>query len=319
MTDRKVIPLTVIGGFLGSGKTTLVNHILSSQSGLRTDVLVNDFGSINIDAHLIASAGGETIALTNGCVCCSIGDDLTDALIRVSEARPVPDWIVIEASGVADPGKIAQVGMVDPLLVTDGVVVLVDAENVRSRAADPHLSDTIARQLKAADILILNKTDLLSQARIAAVKTWLADQTAATLIYPTVNAEVPVEILSGLAAVGDASLSREARAQRPALEGGHSEHEHLFSTWVFQTEKILDAQHLHALLNDMPAAIIRAKGCVRTDIAPEKESIFQFAGKSRSLKVSGPWRNEMSQIVFIGSAGASFTTVKARMQAALTD
>ncbi|MGE8641526.1 MAG: CobW family GTP-binding protein, partial [Achromobacter sp.] len=153
------IPLTVVGGFLGAGKTTLLNHVLSA-SRRRAAVLVNDFGPIDIDAGLVAQQADAVIRLANGCVCCSMAGGLDDALARVLALDPLPEWIVIEASGVSDPSRIAQVGMCDPLLQLEGVVVLVDVANVRALAADPLLSDTVARQLKAADLLVLNKTDL---------------------------------------------------------------------------------------------------------------------------------------------------------------
>src|SRR5690606_15450359 len=154
------IPLIVLGGFLGAGKTTLLNHMLSEAGGRRIAVMVNDFGPINVDAALIAEHDGETISLTNGCICCSIGSGLDAALMQVLERQPAPELIVIEASGVSDPGRIAQVGMSDPMLQLEAIVVMVDADQATEQLDDPLLADTIARQIDAAGLLVLNKTDL---------------------------------------------------------------------------------------------------------------------------------------------------------------
>ena len=108
----RTTPLTVVGGFLGAGKTTLLNHLLR-QTKQRLAVLVNDFGAINIDAELVASHNGNTISLANGCICCSIGDNLVEALVDLTRQRSLPDHIIIEASGVADPARIAELARLD--------------------------------------------------------------------------------------------------------------------------------------------------------------------------------------------------------------
>ncbi|MCX4194705.1 GTP-binding protein [Methylobacterium organophilum] len=166
-------PLTVVGGFLGAGKTTLLNRLLAGSQG-RYAVLVNDFGAINVDAGLIRDHDGQTLRLTNGCVCCSLADGFLDTLMRVL-AEPEPfDHIVIEASGVGDPGAIAEIALVEPGLVLRGVVVLADAERLPGLAADPRLGDTLARQIRAADLLVLNKRDLVDEAGRAAARDTLA-------------------------------------------------------------------------------------------------------------------------------------------------
>lgn len=312
------IPLTVIGGFLGSGKTTLVNRIMRTLAGVRAVVLVNDFGAVDIDARLIAASGATTIALTNGCVCCSIGDDLTKALIRVIDARPAPDWILVEASGVSDPWKIAQVGLVDPALALDGVVVLADAQGVRAQAADPLLADTVRRQLAAADLLVLNKTDLVSPETLRATRDWIGGEAPDASIYETCDADVPLELLCSLAAGSGAPGPPRRTDRSAATSGGHGDHAHAFAAWSFETGRIFSAQALRALLSDMPRGIVRAKGIVRVDDAPGRATVLQFAGKSRMLKRYGPWIEGPSRIVAISAShGANFDELERRLEAAL--
>ncbi len=153
-------PLTIIAGFLGSGKTCLLNHLLAEAEGRRITALVNDFGALNIDSELIAAQHGNQISLANGCVCCSIGDDLTLALAETMNQTPRPDHIIIEASGVADPSRIAAFAAIDRDLRLDGIVTLVDAPAHSTHATDPHLADIYSRQIAAADLLLINKIDL---------------------------------------------------------------------------------------------------------------------------------------------------------------
>src|SRR5260221_6929532 len=149
------IPVTVIGGSLGAGKTTLLNRLLSQAQGVKLAVLVNDFGSVNIDAGLIASRDGETISLANGCVCCTIGDNLGLALHNLAERPDGPEHIVIEASGVADPAKIAHYAASHPRLALDSIVVVADAETVQERSHDKYVGDLVRLQLAGADVIVL--------------------------------------------------------------------------------------------------------------------------------------------------------------------
>jgi G3E family GTPase len=181
--------------------------------------LVNDFGPVNVDAGLIAEHDGETISLTNGCVCCSMGSGLEDALIRVLERSPVPDLIVIEASGVSDPGRIAQVGLSDPMLQLETIVVMVDSEQVVSQLDDPLLGDTLARQIAAASLLVLNKTDLVDSAGLSAVRARLDAQFGSMAMLEASHARVPVQLLAGGAdlAAGLETARKLDCADAPAL------------------------------------------------------------------------------------------------------
>lgn len=283
--QQRRLPLSVIGGFLGAGKTTLLNRWLRESRGQRIAVLVNDFGELNIDAELIAAASGDAIALTNGCVCCQIGDDLTRALIQVLESGTSFDAVVIEASGVSDPWRVAQLGLADPGLALNGVIVLVDAGAALEQSRDPLLADTLERQLRAADLIVVNKIDSGTPEETARVREWVATVAGKTPQLETTQARVPLALLAGLALP-------EGRASHPEGEhdwghDGHSsalDHDHgeLFDTWSCRPRQIFSASSLRKWLGDTPAGLLRLKGLVRTGTAEWSE--IQFAGKHGSLR-----------------------------------
>jgi G3E family GTPase len=282
------IPLTVVGGFLGSGKTTLLNHFLTRNDGRRLAVMINDFGAVNVDAALVAARGVDTMTLTNGCVCCQIGGDLTEALIRVIESSPRPDAIVIEASGVSDPWRIAQVGLADPALALDGVVVLVDAATIRTQAAEPLLSDTLLRQLDAADLLVINHCDQADADTLSDVRTWLDGRLPATPRFETSFGRVPALLL------GAASQPSARGESMPACPTGFERSDHVhrddgpahgsrFDTLTIRQPASWRAADLRALVRAMPAGVLRLKGVVRIETG---WGVLQFAGRHGSLR---PW------------------------------
>lgn len=189
------IPLVVIGGYLGAGKTTLLNHILSNAGSRRITVLVNDFGSINIDASLIRQRTDDVINLENGCVCCSIGGRLVEALLAISSRTDAPDLLIIEASGVSDPVRIAQIGLLDRAFRLDGIVVLVDAERVEETLADPYVGDIAQRQIAGATAIVLNKMDLLGEPAREAVKARVEALANSRVIVQTTHAAVPLGLV----------------------------------------------------------------------------------------------------------------------------
>jgi G3E family GTPase len=295
------IPLTVIGGFLGAGKTTLLNCLLNNAQGRRIAVLVNDFGAINIDAALVAASASDTIALSNGCVCCSIGDDLSRALIEVLDA-PVPfDAVVIEASGVSDPWKIAQIGQADPQLTLDAVIVLVDAATALDQARDPLLTDTLDRQLRAADLVVLNKIELVDAAQRLALQRWVTSVAGATPQFQTTRAALPSQLLGALAPTATGvAVNGTDECHEAAHRHGH-EHDDLFETWSIESGALLSAPALRRLLKQMPEGVLRLKGLVRSDEHGWSE--LQFAGKHGSLRRAAESALGKGAVVAIGLRG----------------
>ena len=187
----------MLTGFLGAGKTTLLNRILTGDHGLRVAVLVNDFGSINIDAELVVGveSDGDVINLANGCVCCNIRDDLVAAVTQVMTRAERPEYILLEASGVADPSGIALTFMDEDMrdrIRLDSIMCVVDAEQI---FAAPEMMELKLRQVAFADMLILNKVDLVTREEIERIKAWLDDRFHRYRLVEASGGNVPLEIL----------------------------------------------------------------------------------------------------------------------------
>ena len=279
------LPLTVIGGFLGAGKTSALRHWLQNSGGQRLAVLVNDFGALNIDAELVASSGADAIALNNGCICCSIGDDLSAALIRVINAEPAFDAVVIEASGVADPWRIAQVGLADPALGLSGVIVLVDAAAAPAQAADPLLADSLVRQLRGADLVVINKIDLVDAAALVAVHAWLDGAVKDTPRIETRDGVIDAVLRGGdIATMHERALMQSPHGGCDANHFDEEPHDHgiQFESWSARPTGLYSAAALRAALATMPVGVLRLKGLLRTDEMAWAE--YHFAGRHGSLR-----------------------------------
>lgn len=296
---RDPIELTVIGGFLGAGKTTLLNGLLRAAGDRRLAVLVNDFGAINIDAELVASREGQMMRLHNGCICCDVASDFIGALALLRDRPDPPAHVVVEASGLADPGAIVVLGDL-PGYRKDAAVVVADAETVREQAAAEATRHQVLGQLRAADLLVLNKTDLVDAARLARTRDWLRELLGpSTAIVQTSFGAVPADVV----------LGARPPAVRPAAAArhDHGEHHHAaFDTWSWRGAAPVSGTGLVEALKALPDGIVRAKGLLHLREDPASRYVMQVVGRRFTIQADRPWGDDApaSQIVVIGLPGS---------------
>ena len=250
------LPMTVVTGYLGSGKTTLINQLLANADGRRITVLVNDFGEISLDAELIENQDGDIIALANGCMCCQIGGDLYRTIDRILSLRSKIDHLVVETSGVADPSKISQIAAAEPELEDYGTLTLVDAINFAAIHAQPVLRDTLVRQLQKADLILLTKLDTLQADELSEVI-----ETITGIAPDCTFADSVEEVVAAMFAPGGFPLSRESRLSAEPLKL----HSVPFDSWTFREKTALNRERLIALLQNDDLSIYRCKGKVIFD------------------------------------------------------
>jgi len=289
MSDK--IPVTLIGGYLGAGKTTLVNHLLRNAGGRRLAVLVNEFGELPIDADLITARDGNLISISGGCICCSFGSDLLAALMQIRERREAIDHLLIETSGVALPESIVQSLSLLPDLGLDGVIVMADAETIEQRARDRYMGDTVRAQLAHADIIVLNKVDLVSPERLEAVSRWLVETEPRARVVPSQNAGIPLEIVVGQHAPRQPDTRLTPRSGRHTAD---------YQALHFEIDAPRDPERLAAALAATDSGLLRAKGFVRR--FDGTFAALHIVGRRAQVEPAPGWIEGPGRLVCIGLA-----------------
>lgn len=320
---KQGLPVTIITGFLGSGKTTLLNHILQNQQGLKTAVLVNEFGEIGIDNDLIISSGDEMVELSNGCICCTINTDLVDAVYKVLEREEKIDYLVVETTGLADPLPVALTFLgteLRDMTRLDSIVTLVDSENF---SLDLFNSDAAYNQIAYGDIILLNKTDLVDSADVDLLEVRLRDIKKDARILRTTKSQVPLPLILSVGLFesdkyfegGNSSENDHHHCTKDHDHDhncGHDHHHHHhhsdhlendgFISVSFVRDKPFSIRKLQSFLdNDLPVNVFRAKGILWFKESPDRH-IFHLSGKRFSLE-DDVWKQgqkKENKLVFIG-------------------
>ncbi|MDS3861267.1 GTP-binding protein [Thermosynechococcaceae cyanobacterium BACA0444] len=341
------LPVTIITGFLGSGKTTLLNHILTNQDGLKTAVLVNEFGEIGIDQELLVKTDDDMVELNNGCICCTINNDLVNAVYRVLERPDKVDYLVVETTGLADPLPVALTFLgtdLRDLTRLDSIVTVVDAENF---SLDLFNSTAAQSQIAYGDVILLNKTDLVPETRVQELEKRLQESRAGARIIRTVKSQVPLPLILSVGLFeSDRYFSPEPESQKAEHHDHHDHHDHAdhhdhvcddtcghdhhdhghhhhhsdhlemdgFISVSFQSERPFAIRKFQNFLdNQMPDAVFRAKGILWFEESPRRH-VFHLSGKRFTLDDQDWTGAPKNQLVLIGQ-GLDEAKIKAQLQA----
>ncbi|MBO9128162.1 GTP-binding protein [Bacillus sp. 165] len=303
MTQTNKIPVTILTGFLGSGKTTLLNRILSEEHGRKLAVIVNEIGQIGIDNRLVVNTNEEIVEMTNGCLCCSIREDLLVALKKLLQAKKEQksefEAIVIETTGLANPGPVIQTFFLDPVIEAayqvNGVVTVVDGYHI-----EKHLDKGIEaqEQIAFADTIILNKTDLLSSEESKHIERLLQELNPTASIVSAVNCEVEISELL--------HINTFKVKEKLDIRTDSTNHIRSVKAFVLREERPLDFAKINewmtAVVEVLGENLYRYKGILHVE-GLEKRVVFQGVHTLFAATYDREWKAEeprMSEVVFIG-------------------
>ncbi|PBJ21944.1 putative metal chaperone YciC [Pseudomonas sp. ACN8] len=289
------IAVTIVSGFLGAGKTTLLNRMVRRAEGSRLAVIVNDFGELNIDAAIVSEVTDAVYSLQNGCICCTVQEDLLAQLGSLAQLEPRLERIVIECSGVSDPQRIVQTLAYPQLrsqMQLDMVITVVDA--TRHLQLDGEYARLARAQVAAADLLLLNKTDLVDESQLRTLREALGLRTR---IHESVQAQLPDTLWL------DTDLELEPRTVKPLTRVSDGDHGEMFSSWLWQSDLALDAEGLRGWLQVLPGDVFRVKGLVKLAQGSTAHWLQHVGTRSQFLPATDEAQAKTTRLVFIARRG----------------
>ncbi|MBS0659609.1 MAG: GTP-binding protein [Verrucomicrobia bacterium] len=300
--ERRIIPVSILTGFLGAGKTTLVNHILREQSEFKFAVIVNEMGQVGIDGALIENQRDEVVELANGCVCCTVRKDLVQGIQKLLK-RGGFDYILIETTGIADPGPVAQTFFNIPALQKyvqlDGIIVLIDAENILRQLKE---TEVAGAQIALADTLIVNKLDLVGEDKVNAVFKRLRELNPHAAILRSEHSRVPLKLLLDVHAF---DVEKKLAADPKFLDELRGDRAHAdIASCAFEFDRPFEVSKFEAFVQDLSEKekVYRSKGFLSVKEAPTR-AVFHGVNNRFHIFWDRPWRADearRSQLVFIG-------------------
>jgi G3E family GTPase len=299
------IPLTVIGGYLGAGKTTFINHLLRNCGKRSLAVLMNDFGSVDLDSMLISRRRAQIISLNRGCICCARQTEFVMTLARLRSRLAPLDHVLVEASGISDPARIAEYADLHGLRL-EAIICVADAEAVRVHAASRFNGVRVREQLTAADLLVFNKVDLVTEREKQSVRDWLAEVAPAARVVEATYGRIPASLVLDWTGERSAALDRVRDLEPSRFNGGGPEVDREYSSWSWSREGPMDAGAFRWWVGSLPQTLLRGKGVLHFGDDPTHRYVFHLAGRRWTLDPDNGWGGEppRSRVVLIGPNGS---------------